>query len=124
MSTLVDAHKLDETSFPYIYEENVVIAVKCQTGVVRANVYRPKSEASETFPVLATYGPYGKDVKYKEYATLRTRAPDGIADIDIASIPHLSLSFRQNRSQRTRHGKRRIRGFGQARAMQSFAPMK
>lgn len=67
MPSLVDAYKVDEQSFPYIYEENVVIPLQCQDGVVRANVYRPKSSAGAKFPVLATYGPYGKYVAYSVF---------------------------------------------------------
>ena len=59
-----DLLKIDATSFPYIYEENVSIKLKSFKGVVRANVYRPKTE--ERVPVLVTYGPYGKDIHYKE----------------------------------------------------------
>jgi predicted acyl esterase len=58
-------HVVDEDSFPYIYEENVTIKAKSVEAIVRANVYRPKKRG--TFPVLVTYGPYGKDIHYKEY---------------------------------------------------------
>lgn len=57
-------HITDATSFPYIYEENVSIALRCQTGLVRCNVYRPKRTSQEGSPVLVTYGPYGKDIHY------------------------------------------------------------
>lgn len=63
---LIDAHRVDEESFPYVYEENVLIPLMSQRGSVRANVYRPRNSAGERFPVLATYGPYGKDIKYSE----------------------------------------------------------
>lgn len=56
---------IDTTSFPYIYEENVTIQLKGFDGIVRANVYRPKTD--KKVPVLVTYGPYGKDIPYKEY---------------------------------------------------------
>lgn len=56
---------VDTTSFPYIYEENVTIQLKSFDGLVRANVYRPKTD--KKVPVLVTYGPYGKDIPYKEY---------------------------------------------------------
>ncbi|KAJ5897066.1 uncharacterized protein N7473_006465 [Penicillium subrubescens] len=55
----------DETSFPYIFEQNVSISLKDQSGVVRCNVYRPKG--SDKVPVLVTYGPYGKDIPYKDF---------------------------------------------------------
>ena len=54
----------DDTSFPYIFEQNVTIALKDQSGLVRCNVYRPKDV--EKVPVLVTYGPYGKDIPYRE----------------------------------------------------------
>jgi len=57
-----DLHKLDDKSFPYIYEENATVALKTSEGLVRCNVYRPKN--SGPVPVLVTYGPYGKDVPY------------------------------------------------------------
>jgi predicted acyl esterase len=59
-----DLHKIDETSFDYIYEENATIPLKDGRGIVRANVFRPKSASGSKFPVLVTYGPYGKDVHY------------------------------------------------------------
>ncbi|KAL1887191.1 hypothetical protein Sste5346_010366 [Sporothrix stenoceras] len=60
---LKDAHCIDNTSYDYIYEENAVIKLQDGKGVVRCNVYRPKNE-QVTYPVLVTYGPYGKDVHY------------------------------------------------------------
>ena len=59
-----DLHKIDSTSFEYIFEENVTIQLQEQRGIVRANVYRPKATEGSGFPVLVTYGPYGKDVHY------------------------------------------------------------
>jgi len=61
--TLRDITTVDETSFPYIFEKNVNVPLKAG-GFVRANVFRPKSAG--TYPVLITYGPYGKDVYYGE----------------------------------------------------------
>ena len=56
---------LDQDSFPYIYEENVTIPLtSIKDGLVRCNVYRPKTE--DKVPVLITYGPYGKDTPYAE----------------------------------------------------------
>ncbi len=54
----------DETSFPYLFEQHVSIITRDNAGPVRCNVYRPKGDAKH--PVLVTYGPYGKDVPYKE----------------------------------------------------------
>lgn len=59
-----DLRFVDETSFSYIFEQNVTVELKAGKGLVRCNVYRPK--ASGPVPVLVTYGPYGKDIPYKE----------------------------------------------------------
>jgi predicted acyl esterase len=58
-----DIASRDETSFSYIFEQNLTISLKDKSGLVRCNVYRPK--ASEKVPVLITYGPYGKDISYE-----------------------------------------------------------
>ena len=60
-------HTVDSKSFPYIFEQNTTVALKTSDGLVRCNVYRPKpSQENEKFPVLVTYGPYGKDIHYNE----------------------------------------------------------
>jgi hypothetical protein len=63
-----DAHRVDDTSFSYIVEEDVAVPLKTTSrGIIRCNVYRPKSTKEGTkLPVLVTYGPYGKDIHYKE----------------------------------------------------------
>lgn len=61
-----DIQTVDSTNFSYVFEQNVSIPLG-NGGVVRCNVYKPKTASSEVkFPVLVTYGPYGKDVPYKE----------------------------------------------------------
>lgn len=62
---LPDIATVDKTSFPYIFEQNVTIPLKDGSGLIRANVYRPKE--LEKVPVLVTYGPYGKDIPYKDF---------------------------------------------------------
>lgn len=58
---------IDSTSFSYTFEQNVSVPLG-NGGVVRCNVYKPKAASAENrFPVLVTYGPYGKDVSYEEY---------------------------------------------------------
>lgn len=59
-----DIHTVDETSFAYIFEQNATIRLHSSEGLVRCNVYRPKT--AEKVPVLITYGPYGKDTFYGE----------------------------------------------------------
>lgn len=58
-----DIQKTDTTSFPYIFEQNVTVRTKVAGGLIRCNVYRPKTDAR--FPVIVTYGPYGKDIHYE-----------------------------------------------------------
>jgi predicted acyl esterase len=59
-----DIRVVDETSFPYIFEKDVTINLPINLGLIRCNIYRPKTEAP--VPVLVTYGPYGKDIHYGE----------------------------------------------------------
>ncbi|RSL82388.1 hypothetical protein CEP51_005201 [Fusarium floridanum] len=60
-----DIHTVDDTSFPYIFEQNATVTLKSGSGLVRCNVYRPKG--ANKVPVLVTYGPYGKDIHYKDF---------------------------------------------------------
>lgn len=61
-----DICTVDTETFPYIFEQDVSINLK-DGNVVRCNVYRPKDSGPHTrYPVLATYGPYGKDVPYEK----------------------------------------------------------
>ena len=59
-----DILSVDETTYPYRFEQNVSIALSQSDGLIRCNIYRPKS--SEAVPVIVTYGPYGKDISYNE----------------------------------------------------------
>lgn len=59
-----DLETTDDKSFPYIFSRDVTIPLKSSTGIVRCNVYRPKTDTQ--VPVLITYGPYGKDIPYAE----------------------------------------------------------
>lgn len=45
-----------------IFEKNISIPLKNSELPVRCNVYRPIGDGK--FPVLVTYGPYGKDIPY------------------------------------------------------------
>ncbi|KAF2966908.1 hypothetical protein GQX73_g6653 [Xylaria multiplex] len=56
---------IDNTSFPYIFEQNVTVTLQSGRGLIRCNVYRPKD--SVPAPVLVTYGPYGKDIHYQDF---------------------------------------------------------
>ncbi len=65
-----DLKKVDEASYPYIFEQDVSVPMK--NGVlVRTNVYYPMNvRKGQRYPVLVTYGPYGKDVPYERYSSL------------------------------------------------------
>ncbi|KAM0793769.1 hypothetical protein ACM66B_001187 [Microbotryomycetes sp. NB124-2] len=47
-----------------VFEKNVDIPLR-DGGLCRGNVYRPKQEGR--YPVIMTYGPYGKDFPYSEF---------------------------------------------------------
>jgi predicted acyl esterase len=49
-------------------EKNVSVPLK-NGGVIRCNVFRPKSKAAdsvEQFPAIVTLGPYVKDIEYRQ----------------------------------------------------------
>lgn len=53
-----------------LFTKNVSIPLKNSKLPIRANVYLPLSRATsegERFPVLVTYGPYGKDIPYAKF---------------------------------------------------------
>ncbi|KAI0802497.1 Alpha/Beta hydrolase protein [Xylaria sp. FL0064] len=64
-NAIQDLLVVDDTSFPYIFEQNVTVTLKSGQGLIRCNVYRPKRP--EPVPVLVTYGPYGKDIHYQDF---------------------------------------------------------
>ena len=53
----------------YTLERNIDVPLRSSdpSHVIRANVYIPKSSDKKQFPVIVTYGPYGKDVEYEAY---------------------------------------------------------
>ncbi|GLB12265.1 hypothetical protein AtubIFM57258_009546 [Aspergillus tubingensis] len=69
--TLNQFLQTNRDTYPYVFMKNVDIPLKTSgRGVLRANVYLPKDAApfgSQTYPVIATYGPYGKDVPYSVF---------------------------------------------------------
>ncbi|KIW10097.1 hypothetical protein PV08_11057 [Exophiala spinifera] len=67
-----DIKVTDEVSFPYIFEQNVSVPLKSAStqrpeNVIRCNVYRPRTGDAGKVPVLVTYGPYGKDIPYRDF---------------------------------------------------------
>lgn len=69
------------------FEKNVSIP-RAGTFPIRCNVYRPIAEG-EKFPVLVTYGPYGKDIPYSKYVNL-SRV---ICSVALAYTRQLSRTF-------------------------------
>ncbi|UPL03061.1 hypothetical protein LCI18_013995 [Fusarium solani-melongenae] len=62
-----DIQTVDSQSYPYIFEQHVSVPLG-NGGVIRCNIYKPKAASADTkFPVIMTYGPYGKDVPYEEF---------------------------------------------------------
>ncbi|KAE8307053.1 Alpha/Beta hydrolase protein [Aspergillus transmontanensis] len=63
--------EIDRENFPYVFMKNVDIPLKTyEKGILRCNVYLPKDAlpyGSQRYPVIATYGPYGKDVPYEVF---------------------------------------------------------
>ena len=50
-----------------VFEKNVSVPIKATGLPVRCNVYRPLAKSPDAkFPVLITYGPYGKDIHYEK----------------------------------------------------------
>ncbi|KAK5716527.1 hypothetical protein LTR15_009418 [Elasticomyces elasticus] len=60
-----DLHTVDNSTYPYIFEQNATVQLKSSDGLVRVNVYRPNTD--EKVPVLVTYAPYGKDIPYADF---------------------------------------------------------
>ena len=113
-----DLQTTDSESFAYIYEQNVTIPLRSSTGIVRCNVYRPKpSSGQERAPVLVTYGPYGKDIPYKEYFSISLSNVQCLLTKFVVSTQLLSQKSIRNRSQLTRHGKFQIQATGPKTAM-------
>ncbi|KAH7134858.1 Alpha/Beta hydrolase protein [Dendryphion nanum] len=60
--------KIDSQSFSYVFMQHKDIPLKTHNnGLLRCNVFLPKDAApfgTNRYPVIATYGPYGKDVPY------------------------------------------------------------
>ena len=67
MSTrIADIQTTDSENYSFILQQNVSVPLG-NGGVIRCNVYKPKAQVETAkFPVLITYGPYGKDVPYRE----------------------------------------------------------
>jgi len=60
---ILDIKKDEENAL--IFEKNVSIP-RAGTFPIRCNVYRPIAPQGAKFPVLVTYGPYGKDIPYSK----------------------------------------------------------
>ncbi|PVH82822.1 X-Pro dipeptidyl-peptidase protein-like protein [Cadophora sp. DSE1049] len=66
--TIRDLHEVTEDKENgLVFEKNVSVPLKASNLPVRCNVYRPIAPADTKFPVLITYGPYGKDIPYDNF---------------------------------------------------------
>jgi len=62
-----NAETTDVRSYPYVFRQNVSVPLS-NGGRIRCNIYLPKTGAIDgRYPVLITYGPYGKDIPYQQY---------------------------------------------------------
>jgi predicted acyl esterase len=65
-TTIRDIRSVEESRYPYIVEENVSVSLQ-DGGLVRCNIFMPRSvRQGNKFPVIMTYGPYGKDIHYDQ----------------------------------------------------------
>ena len=78
-----------------LMERNTPVPMR-DGAVLRGDVFRPKAEGK--FPVLMTFGPYGKDVPLKEFMQ---EAWDAIEKL----VSHLVTSCPRRVITRTRRGK-------------------
>lgn len=61
-----DIRSVKESRYPYIVEENVSVHLH-DGGLARCNVFMPRGiRQGNKFPVIMTYGPYGKDIPYRQ----------------------------------------------------------
>jgi putative CocE/NonD family hydrolase len=63
---LLEVHEDRENNLTFM--KNVSIPLKASSLPIRANVYLPLSSSGDgKYPVLVTYGPYGKDIPYATF---------------------------------------------------------
>jgi hypothetical protein len=113
---------VDTESFPYIIEHNVSVHLG-NDAVVRCNVYRPKPTTTEArYPVLVTYGPYGKDVSYQQYVRKNNIAEANalIQLYEQGSILRVSRRYTQSTKQNILHGRLQHHSFGPATDMSLY----
>lgn len=66
---MVPVRDIESTVEEEFYTARINVSIPLKAGgVVRANVYLPKTSSGvSAWPALATYGPYGKDIHYKDF---------------------------------------------------------
>ncbi|KAF7528407.1 hypothetical protein G7054_g10158 [Neopestalotiopsis clavispora] len=78
-NSIQNLHKVEEDlENGLIFEKNADIPLKSSDLPIRCNVYRPlDSGPDKQYPVLVTYGPYGKDIWYGNFhAKSYSEVPD------------------------------------------------
>lgn len=75
-----------------IFEKNVDIPLK-DGGLCRGNVYRPL--APGRYPVIATFGPYGKDIPYSQFhvASFEEIPAEQKSEHSAWETPHPEVNF-------------------------------
>lgn len=112
----------DSQNFSYIFEANVSVPIG-NGGMIRCNVYKPRTASAGTkFPVLMTYGPYGKDVPYKEYVNrLSERYINYVNSFkNSVSTQKAFLKYTLRIRQSTLHGRHQRPSFGPIMVTLSF----
>lgn len=75
----------DSKSYSYVFRQNVSVGLS-NGGLIRCNIYLPKTGDNGRYPALITYGPYGKDIPYKQYVG-RLHRSISRAEPDLVLIP-------------------------------------
>lgn len=118
-NSIQNLHKVEEDlENGLIFEKNADIPLKSSDLPIRCNVYRPlDSGPDKQYPVLVTYGPYGKDIWYGEYVLPSYRASGvnlQLTEPHQASMPSPTVKYQMSKSPAMRHGRRRSQSFGRA----------
>ncbi|KAF2192027.1 X-Pro dipeptidyl-peptidase protein [Zopfia rhizophila CBS 207.26] len=88
-----DLHTIDDTSFPYTFEQNASVPLKTSEGLVRCNVYRKiPSKLNQRYPVLVTYDFHPKSFSevnaehHSAHSAWETPDPGFWAQVDYAIV--------------------------------------
>lgn len=120
---ILDLHKVDAKTFPYIFEENATVSLKSSEDLVRVNVYRPKDSDSKPVPVLVTYGPSAPFLSHPPSNCLTSNLDTAKTSPTKSSTSRASQKSIRSIKAPTRLGRRQIPNTGQSMATLSSALM-